>query len=392
MKENILLIHNFYQIPGGEDTVVDNERKMLEKNGHKVIFYSRNNAELKEQGIFFKAALPVIAVFNPRTFFDVRRIIKRERIDIVHVHNTMTLISPSVFYAAWSMGVPVVNTVHNFRLECASAVFYRDGNICEDCLHKGDICALKHKCYRNSFLQTLVNVGITNIHRLFGTYRKINFICLTEFNKKKLLEMNRKHKRCIDPKKVFVKPNFTFEPNPILSKESLTKDYYLYIGRMEKIKGVDKIVKAFEINQKKIIMVGDGTDYKKVKQYVEKKNLENIVLTGYVERTKIEEYLSHAKALIVDSQWYETFGMVVIEAYANHVPVIVGDIGNIGDLVLDKKTGRKFKYNSVKDLNRVIEEFEDEPVSGDAGYQHFFEKYSENSNYKQLINIYNSIQ
>ena len=141
-KEKILLVHNYYQIPGGEDTVVANEKRMLEEKGHKVILYTRNNAEF-QSGIFSKLLLLFVAVFNPRTFFEIRKIIRKEQIDIVHVHNTLTLISPAVFYAACSMGVPVVNTLHNFRLECASADFYRDGKICEDCLKKGAVCALK---------------------------------------------------------------------------------------------------------------------------------------------------------------------------------------------------------------------------------------------------------
>ena len=387
-KENILLVHNYYQIPGGEDTVVANEKKMLEEKGHKVILYTRNNAEL-QSGIFSKLLLPFVAVFNPRTFFEIRRIIKKEQIDIVHVHNTLTLISPAVFYAACSMGIPVVNTLHNFRLECASADFYRDGKICEDCLKKGAVCALKHKCYRNSFLQTLVNISITGIHRCLGIYRNVYFICLSEFNREKLLELNKKYKNCIDHQKVFVKPNFTFESNETIEKKhSREEGYYLYIGRMEKIKGVYKIIKAFETNGKSIVMIGDGTECEKIRKYIEKKKLQNIRLVGHVDHSRINEYLANAKALIAASQWYETFGMVVIEAYACHVPVIVGDIGNMGDLVVEKETGRKFIYNSVKDLKRVIDEFEKKPISGEAGYQLFCEKYCKEKNCQELKNIY----
>lgn len=387
-REKILLVHNYYQITGGEDTVVANEKKMLENNDHKVILYTRNNAEL-QSGILAKLLLPFVAVFNPRTFFEIRKIIRKEQIDIVHVHNTLTLISPAVFYAACSMGVPVVNTLHNFRMECASADFYRDGKICEDCLKKGVVCALKHKCYRNSFLQTLVNIGITGIHRCLGIYRKVYFICLSEFNREKLLDLNKKYKNSIDPEKVFVKPNFTFESNINTERKIPKKDsYYLYIGRMEKIKGVYKIIKAFETNGKSIIMIGDGTEYEKLKKYIERKKLQNICLVGYVDHSRINEYLANAKALIAASQWYETFGMVVIEAYASHVPVIVGDIGNIGDLVQDNLTGRKFTYNSVNNLNRVIDEFEQKPISGESGYQLYCEKYNEKSNYEQLRDIY----
>lgn len=126
-KQNILIVHNYYQISGGEDTVVANEKKMLEYHGHKVVLYIRNNSELKKMSRLHKLMLPFTTVFNPKTYRDIKRLIKTEQIDIVHVHNTLNLISPSVYYAARAMNVLVVQTVHNFRLLCPGATFYRAG-------------------------------------------------------------------------------------------------------------------------------------------------------------------------------------------------------------------------------------------------------------------------
>lgn len=211
MKQNILIVHNHYQIPGGEDTVVTNEKRLLELNGHKVFTYYRNNSELKNMPFYKKIFIPIITIFNPKTYLQVRKIIKREKIDIVHVHNTLSLISPSAYYAGFSCGIPVVQTVHNFRLICPSATLYRDGHICEDCLTVGLYCAVKHSCYRKSSIQTLVCVINTEIHRKLGTYYKLNYICLTAFNKEKLLQLNHgRRKDVICPERVFIKPNFTF--------------------------------------------------------------------------------------------------------------------------------------------------------------------------------------
>ena len=210
-KQKVLMVHNYYQIPGGEDTVVENEKRLLEENGHEVILYTRHNNELKSFSKIKKLVLPFTTIFNIKTYKDVKRIIKKEHIEIVHVHNTLNLISPSVYYAALSCKVPVIQTVHNFRLLCPGATFYRDGHICEDCLKYGLKCAVKHGCYRNSKLQTLACVITTKIHRMLGVYRKINYICLTEFNKNKLLELNYRSKKIIiSPEKVYVKPNFTY--------------------------------------------------------------------------------------------------------------------------------------------------------------------------------------
>lgn len=210
-KKHILMVHNYYQISGGEDTVVSNEKRMLEEHGHEVTLYTRDNSEINKLSKIEKLCLSFTTVFNIRTYREVKRLIKKEHIDIVHVHNTLNLISPSVYYAALSCKVPVVQTVHNFRLLCPGATFYRDGHICEDCVEKGLWCAVKHRCYRESRLQTIACVINTKVHRMTGVYRKINYICLTEFNKEKLLLLNSRGKRIINPKKVFVKPNFTFD-------------------------------------------------------------------------------------------------------------------------------------------------------------------------------------
>ena len=153
-KKNILIVHNYYQLPGGEDTVVANEENMLKKHGNKVFLYSRDNSELKRMGLIRKVCLPFTTVFNIKTYKDIRKIIKTEKIDIVQVHNTLNLVSPSVYYAAVKCGVPVIQTIHNFRLLCPGATFYRDGHICEDCMKKGIYCAVKYRCYRDCLLYT----------------------------------------------------------------------------------------------------------------------------------------------------------------------------------------------------------------------------------------------
>ena len=301
-KKNILIVHNYYQIPGGEDTVVANEKKMLEDYGHKVVLYSRNNSELKNMSKLQKIMLPFTTVFNPRTYREIKRLIKEEHMNIVHVHNTLNLISPSVYYAARAMKVPVVQTIHNFRLLCPGATFYRDGHICEDCVTKGLGCAVKHSCYRGSKLQTLACVISTKVHRMTGIYGKISYICLTEFNKEKLLQLNRPGKRqIIDPRKVYIKPNFTFDSSLRLSE--LDREYYLFIGRVEKIKGLDILLNAFaELLNEEVVIAGTGSQLEEYKKLA----TDNVKFTGFLDRNELIRYLSKAKAVVVPSQWYET--------------------------------------------------------------------------------------
>ncbi|WP_343246862.1 glycosyltransferase [Diplocloster hominis] len=391
-KLRILIVHNYYQIPGGEDIVVENEKKLLENNGHVVMLYSRDNSEIESMTLLKKICLPFSMIFSFRTYKEVKQLIQEHNINILHVHNTMNLISPSVYYAAFHCNIPVVQTMHNFRLLCPGATFYRDGHICEECIERGLGCAIQYGCYRNSKLQTFICVLTTKIHRLLRTYKKVNFICLTEFNSKKLLQLNRPVKNnIVDPDKVFIKPNFTFAN----TGQFFQGEYYLFVGRIEKIKGLDILIEAFsQIPDRKLLIAGTGTELNKYMLLARSYNAQNIKFTGFLKHGEVGKAYNRAIAVIVPSQWYETFGMIIAEAFASHVPVIAGDIGNIGSLVVNGKNGLTFKYNSCEALINTIEHFEklDRVSYGEAAYQTYINQFSPESNYKQLLKIYDQIK
>lgn len=385
-KPKILIVHNYYQIPGGEDTVVANEKKLLEENGHEVILYTRNNSELKYMGKLRKILLPLTTIFNPRTYRDVKRIISEENIEIVHVHNTLNLISPSVYYAAVKKNVPVVQTLHNFRFLCPGATFYRDGHICEDCTSKGMKCAIQHKCYRNSHLLTLMCVINTWIHRQTGILKKINYIALTNFTKEKFIQ-NIIFKK----DKIFIKPNFTQEPS---SNEYQKTERFLFVGRIEEIKGLRLLVDAFrECPKYNLDIIGTGSLEEEIKKTIENERIDNIHLLGYIPHDALSRYIKQAKALVMCSQWYETFGMVIIEAYSCKTPALVGRIGNIKDLVTEGETGYTFVYDSKEDLIEKIQMIMGTETNdmGNFAYELFKEKYTGSANYIQLMSIYSSV-
>lgn len=388
-KCKVLSVHNYYRIPGGEDTVVHNEKAMLERHGHEVITYFRRNEEIGGMSLWRKLLLPFTSIFSLRTYREVRALIRAQGIDVVHVHNWLALVSPSVYYAALSCGVPVVQTTHNYRMQCAEGSFFREGRICTDCVSGGLRCALKHRCYHGSFVQTFVCTAMLWIHRRLGVYQHLHYVCMTEFNRRKLEEANAAAGKVIyDPARMYIKPHFT------VAAQELNRSVgscYLFIGRIERIKGVELLMEAFtRMPERRLVLAGTGTELERYRAEAAESGCANISFAGFCNREKLAELLAQAKAVIVPSQYYEPFGMVIIEAYAQGVPVIAGRIGGFPRLVQEGETGLLFDYDSADSLCAAVERFE--KMQGvdwaDKTRRAFREHYTEEANYARLAEIY----
>ena len=381
-KKNILIVHNYYRIPGGEDTVVKNEKDMLEENGHKVVLYTRNNDEIKNLG---KIKLLFESFFSFKTYNEVKRIVKENNIDVVHVHNTLPLVSPSIYYAAKKCKVKVIQTVHNFRLMCPSGTFTRKNSICEDCVQQNLFAAIRHKCYRNSKIQTSIVALTLLLHRILGTYKIIDkYIVLTEFNKNKL-------KVILDEKKIVIKPNFVKRSmNLELNNE---KKHFLFLGRIEELKGIRLLVKTCEkMKNIEIVIAGTGPLEEEIKQYIKKNKIKNINLVGYKSKEEVFNLLKTAKALIVPSQCYEGFPMTIVESLSLGVPVITGNIGNLSTIIKHNYNGLIFNYNNEKSLMIAIDKLNKDVVLRKklslGANETYNQKYNEIENYRILEQIY----
>lgn len=384
---NILLVHNHYRIFGGEDSVFDNEAKMLEKHGHRVYRYERSNTEIDDMNFREKARLFFEVKWSQRTFDEITKIIHDNSIDLVHVHNPILLITPSVFDACIQAGVPVVQTLHNFRLVCLNGVLYRDGHICEDCIDRGIENALKNHCYRGSRLQTLALARSAEYNRTRGIYHDVNFICTTAFNKEKILTINREEE-ILDPDKVFIKPNFV--PDIRERKTPAESGYYLYAGRLEEIKGVRILVEAFNrMPERKLVVIGDGD----LMQDLRSTAKENIVFHGRRDREEVYGWMTNARALVYPTQVYEGARPLAIgEAYACGCPVIASNKGNAADLVDEGTTGTVFDSSSADALIQAVERFECMDSDWKVNTRKYYEEnLEEEENYRQLMDIYRGI-
>ena len=386
-KQNVLMAHNYYQVPGGEDTVFHNEVNMLEKNGHKVIKYTRHNDEIKD-GVLSKLKLGIDTIFSFKTYKEVKKLIDENEIDIVHVQNTLPLISPSIYYAARAMNVPVVQTIHNFRLLCPGATFTRNSEICEDCISKGLGQSLKHKCYRGSLAQTFIMYVMLKFHRIIGTYDKINYITLTEFNKKKLLNLVKVES------KIYVKPNFVEKRE---QSERILDDYFVYIGRLDEIKGINFLIEAWkDIDENiELYVIGTGPEKEKIKKFIEKNNIKNVKMLGFMQRNKIFDIIQKSRAVVVPSNWNEPFGMVIIEAFSKGVPIIASKIGsipyivdhNVNGILVDPGDKLKLKES----INNIFYDNKLNKALGKNAYNKFNEYYTDIVNYNRLIEIYEEL-
>lgn len=389
-KLRILQVHNGYQIPGGEDVVVANEKRLLEMNGHEVWTYARNNSELNEMKIWQKLLIPFTAVYSYKTYREVKRIIQEQNIDVVHVHNTLMVVSPSVFYAAFHCHVPVVQTLHNFRMLCPAGSFFRGDRICEECSERGLQCSLKYGCYRSSRVQTFVSAAILKIHRMLGTYRKVHFICLTEFNRQKLSQLNKKGREVIDMNKVYIKPNFTFQDDANFESSSHL-DYFLFVGRVEALKGIDVVIRAFEqMPDQRLVVAGDGPMMEQMQDYIRTHGMQNVEFAGYLSKAQLQEKYRKARAVIMSSQCYEAFAMTIAEAYSYGVPVIAGDIGNLRNMVEENVTGIRFQYDSPEELAKKVRQYNvmDIEKMKDNAKQFYEHRLRPEDNYQSLKKIY----
>ena len=320
----ILLIPCHYRLPGGEDAVFAAERALLEQHGHTVVVYERSNEEAAHGAA--KALLPFRAVWNRRAARDVRNIIEQQHIDAVHIHNTLLLLSPAVVRAAKKCGVPVVLTLHNFRLFCPNGILLRDGRVCEDCPHHGLHCALRHRCYRGRRAQTLVVVAAYWLHRVLGTWRGIAITTPTEFDREKLLEFNKIHPT-FDENRLVVKPNPVTVPSGPVTPWEERKRQFVFAGRLKELKGLRTVIEAWRIlgrDAPLLLVAGDGP----LADWAKAQNLPKVQFVGQLPRDALHRLMAESRAVVAASLCYESFALVPAEAHALGTPVLASGIGN----------------------------------------------------------------
>jgi len=373
----ILIAHNAYQQRGGEDSVVESETALLRAHGHVVLEYRRSNDDLKGMSRM-DAALQTM--WSGRTKAELAVLFAVEQPDVVHVHNTFPLISPSFYWAAAKVRVPVVQTLHNYRLLCPQAMLLRAGRVCEDCVGKLPWRAAARGCYRDSMAQSAVLGGMLTLHRGLGTYRKqiSRYIALTEFGRQKFIDGG------LPAERIRVKPNFVESPSPQTSGH---REGFLFVGRLSAEKGIDILAGALASELGLLCeVIGAGPLQDSLS------SLPNVSLIGWQQADFIQARMQAARALVMPSVWYEGFPRTIVEAFAAGLPVIASRLGAMATSIDDQRTGLLFEAGNAVDLAAKLRWAQANPEAmaemGHAARAEYEARYTPEKNYKMLIDIY----
>ncbi len=379
----ILLCHNYYQRPGGEDIVFADESSLLKAQGHEVIEFTRHNHEIETLG---KVEALKKALWNSETEAALSALIESTRPDVMHCSNTFPLISPSAYAAAKRQNVAVVQTLHNYRLLCPKAQFLRNDLVCEKCLGKQVAWpALIHSCYRDSRAATAAVVAMLAFHWKRGTWATgvDRFIALTEFSKHKFIQGG------LPAEKISVKPNFV-RTDP--GAGSGSGNYAVFVGRLSPEKGIQSLLQAWQhLNHDLgLKILGDGPLAQAVADAAARDR--RISWLGHQAPEDVFKLIGDAKFLIMPSVWYEAFGLTMIEAYAKGTPVIASRMGAMTELVQPNKTGFLYEPGKACALAETVSAALDQPEClksmRTAARKAYERLYSASANYKQLLTLY----
>lgn len=378
----VLLCHNYYQQAGGEDGVFAAEASLLESHGHQVVRYERHNDEIKSMG---QLAVARATIWNKSTYAALGEVIANEKPDVAHFHNTFPLISPAGYAAANDAGVPVVQTLHNYRLLCPGAQFFRQGRPCEDCMGRAfALPGVRHGCYRGSAKASLVVASMQGWHRLKGTWRKRvdAYIALTRFARDKYVQGG------LPADKMHVKQNFTRkDPGPGQGEGG----YAVFVGRLSEEKGLEVLVEAWSRlgGRIKLKIVGDGP-----LMGLSERKIEGVEWLGRQPSEKVYELIGGAMFMVFPSIWYEGMPLTIVECLAKGTPLVASKLGAMEEMIVDGVTGWHFDAGDPAALAGAVERAAAECRSGAVGAMRaaaradFLAKYTPESNYPLLMEIY----
>lgn len=378
----VCVIHNEYGKLSGEEVAVRNLKNLLEEKGHSVVPYIRSSAEIDAMHLgriraFFSG------VYSPKSRKVIADLLEREKADLVHVHNLFPLISPSVLLECKARNIPVVMTVHNYRLICPSGLFAYEGKVCEKCAGGHEYWALFRNCERSILKST--GYGLRNWTARRNGYFRDNvtlYATLTEFQRQKLIAAGFEENR------IRVVPNM-LNDDYASGRPSVLGSYFGFVGRLSPEKGVDVLLSAAKTESGIPFKIAGTMGSANGDQM---NSLSNVEFRGYLEGKRLHKFYEESRAILLASTCYEGFPMVILEAMFNAKPVICPRIGGLSEIVKDGVTGLLFEPGNSSDLAEKVRYLWDRPELcrklGNAGREKALQEYSPDKYYERIMSAY----
>ncbi len=378
----ILIAHNHYQQHGGEDVVFANECDLLENAGHDVHRYEIHNDIIT--GLPEKLRVFLTAPYSKSARKRFEDVIDTFKPDIVHIHNYFPLITPAIFFACSFRNIPVVHTLHNFRMMCANGLLLRHGKACEKCVSGSPYWSVVHRCYRESAAGSLAVARMIDSQRRWKTWHKhvSRFIAPSRFSRTKFIEAG------ISEDRISVKPNFVPDPGVHTHVYPEQRAGVLYVGRLSQEKGLRTLIEAWCDLTVQLRIAGDGPLMDELRASAP----ENVTLLGRLTREQVYTEMARAALLVMPSNCYEGLPVTLIEALASGLPVAASRIGTLQEVVTEGKTGCTFKPENSPDLIQTVRAMLADPdglarMSKGARAQ-YEAKYTASTNLEMLMAIY----
>jgi glycosyltransferase involved in cell wall biosynthesis len=386
----ILLAHNRYRsvAPSGENRVVDTEGEALAALGHEVVQFERRSDDIESWSKVQKASLPARAVWNPEAHRDLRSVLRSVQPDVVHLHNTFPLLSPAVLYACRAARVPVVATIHNYKLACANGEFYRDGAVCHDCADGRRAQAVRHGCYRGSRAASVPVVLAGGVHRPAWRTLVAAYIFISGSQRDLLSGVG------LPPERTFVRHNLIPHHDGPVTPRTPT---VVYAGRLDPAKGARLLMAAWDRyrNQAgepglRLVIAGSGPLADEVSDWAASRPSVNMV--GQVSKDRCAELIAGARAVLLPSTWEETFGLVAVEAMAAGTPPIAAAHGSFTELITPDVDGVLFTPGDPQALAQAVADLEAHPeryeTLGEQARKTYEARFDPSDNLGQLLKIY----
>ncbi len=379
----ILIVHNHYRFRGGEDLCFEADTELLRNRGHQVVHYTRHNDDAGNRGAIREA---LDTLWSRRTYDEVTALIRGERPDVMHVHNTFPLVSPSVYDAAADTSVPVVQSLHNYRPFCVGAALLRNDRVCESCIGSTfGWQGVRHRCYRGSLTASTASAAVNARNRMRGTWkRKIaRFVAFSTASRDLFVRAG------FPASRIVLNPHFvSLDRTP---REKRT-DAFMFVGRLVPEKGVDRLLEAWKgfEGDWELRIAGEGPLEESVRKAAASDP--RIRFYGVIPRTQMLDRLAESAALVFPSPWHETFGRVLVEAFALGLPVLASNLGGPLDIVDSPELGQLFDPTSTAAIRAAMTSFvadrSNHPAMRQAAYRAYLDKYTEDRNYARLIGTY----